>query len=87
MLVVRTGPSESAAFETAYNVFGGPRVPMLFALWKHAPAQAAMLRELEQIGRAESEMFSRAEELRVRLEAFLGHAAEESRNVIAARFA
>src|SRR5256885_942461 len=61
MLVVRTGPSESAAFEIAYNMFGGPRVPMFFALWKHAVAPVAM-RELEQMGPTESATFGRGEE-------------------------
>jgi carbamoyl-phosphate synthase large subunit len=79
MLIVRTGPSESAAFEIAYNVFGGPRVPMFFALWWHAPAHATMLRELDQVESAESAVFVRADELRAKLEAFLERAAEESR--------
>lgn len=78
MLVVRTGPSESAAFEIAYNMFGGPRVPMFFALWKHAVAPAAM-RELEQMGPAESATFGRGEELRSNLVAFLEHVAEDRR--------
>jgi hypothetical protein len=79
MLIVRTGPSESAAFEIAYNVFGGPRVPMFFALWKHAAASGSVL-ELEQVRPAESAAFGRAEELRGKLKAFLKRAAEESRN-------
>jgi hypothetical protein len=79
MLIVRTGPSEGAAFETAYNLFGEPRLPMFFALWKHARARSAMLRELEQVVPAESAVFGRVEELRDKLEAFLGRAAEEGR--------
>jgi hypothetical protein len=83
MLVVRTGLSESAAFEIAYNLFGGPRVPMFFALWKHAAGPSAM-RELEQIAPAESATFGRGEELRGKLEAFLKHAAERAANANAA---
>src|SRR5262249_30208791 len=31
MIVIRTGLSESGAFEVAYNIFGGKRVPVFFA--------------------------------------------------------
>ena len=48
-LYIRTAMSESGAFEVSYNVFAEPRVPMFFALWKHAPIKTTLLRELEEV--------------------------------------
>jgi carbamoyl-phosphate synthase large subunit len=53
MVFIRTSLSESGAFEAAYNVYGGPRVPMFFAIWKHAPIKTTLLRDLDEFCAAE----------------------------------
>jgi len=73
MVVIRTGVSESAAFEVAHNAFGGPRLPMFFAIWKHAPAAPAVWHEADRLCRTGYAKFERAEQVRTKLAAFLGH--------------
>ena len=36
MLVIRTAPSESGAYEVAYNVHAGPRIAVFFAVHRSA---------------------------------------------------
>ena len=79
MVIIRSGVSESAAFDAAYNVFAGPRVPMFLASWKHAHSQAAVWRDLDRVCRTEYALFDRPDELRRPLAAFLEHVAGESR--------
>jgi carbamoyl-phosphate synthase large subunit len=69
-LYVRTAMSESGAFEISYNVFAEPRVPMFFAVWKHAPIKTTLLRELEEVCDATYREFEDPEELRGDLEQF-----------------
>jgi len=52
MFVIRTGLSESGSFEVAYNIFGGRRVPMFFAVWAQSPIKTTLLRELQEIADA-----------------------------------
>lgn len=49
MVVIRTGLSESGAFELAYNIFAGRRVPVFFAIWKDAPLETTLLRDLDEL--------------------------------------
>lgn len=73
IVVIRTAASESAAFEVAHNAFGGPRLPMFFALWKHAPAAPCVRHEVDRLCRTGYAKFERAEQVRTKLAAFLGH--------------
>jgi carbamoylphosphate synthase large subunit len=41
--------SESGAFELAYNIFGGKKVPVFFAIWKQAPIETTLLRDLDDL--------------------------------------
>jgi len=77
LVMVRTGPSEAAAMEAAYNLFAGRRAPMFFALWKGAGAPSGMLCGLEEYCEAEYVEFERAEQLAGRLAEFLERAAEQ----------
>jgi carbamoyl-phosphate synthase large subunit len=43
MLIVRTCLSESGAFEVAYNIFGGKRIPMFFAIWSGSPIRTTLI--------------------------------------------
>lgn len=79
MVFIRTSLSESGAFEAAYNVYGGPRVPMFFAIWKHAPIKTTLLRDLDEFCTTEYVTFENPEELRPRLMTFLYQAAKEGR--------
>lgn len=58
MLVVRTGLSESGAFEVAYNIFGGRRIPILFAVWDEAEIKTTLLRDLDDLAKVRYVRFS-----------------------------
>lgn len=79
MVFIRTGLSESGAFEAAYNVYGGRRVPMFFAVWKHAPIKTTLLRDLDEFCTTEYVTFENPEELRLSLSSFMTRAADERR--------
>jgi len=74
MLVIRTGLSESGSFEIAFNIFGGQRVPMLFAVWDKAPIKTTLLQELQEIADATYVTFTSPEELAAPLREFLDRA-------------
>jgi carbamoyl-phosphate synthase large subunit len=69
VVVIRTGLSESGAFEVAYNVFGR-RVPMFFAVWAEAPIKTTLLRDLDDLVPSEYVTFQRPEELAAPLREF-----------------
>jgi len=71
MLVVRTGLSESGAFEVAYNLFKGKNVPMFFAIWRQSPIKTTLLRELHDLSTVVYVDFEHPEELRKPLRNFL----------------
>ena len=71
MIVIRTGLSESGAFEVAYNIFGGKRVPAFFAVWDQAPIKTTLLRDLDELVPVRYVTFSSPEELRQPLLDFL----------------
>jgi carbamoyl-phosphate synthase large subunit len=79
MVFIRTSLSESGAFEAAYNVYAGRRVPMFFAIWKHAPIKTTLLRDLDEFCTAEYVTFETPEELRSSLARFLIRTVEERR--------
>lgn len=58
MLVLRTGLSESGAFEVAYNIYGGRRIPMLFAVWDEAEIKTTLLRDLDDLAQVRYVRFS-----------------------------
>ncbi|MDB5068967.1 MAG: carB [Candidatus Eremiobacteraeota bacterium] len=58
MLVVRTGLSESGAFEIAYNIFGGRRIPIMFAVWDEAEIKTTLLRDLDDLAKVRYVRFS-----------------------------
>src|SRR5262249_47467680 len=71
MIVIRTGLSESGAFEVAYNIFGGKGVPIFFAVWDQAPIKTTLLRDLDELVPVRYVTFSSPEELRRPLLDFL----------------
>jgi carbamoyl-phosphate synthase large subunit len=71
MIVIRTGLSESGAFEVAYNIFGGKGVPVFFAVWDQAPIRTTLLRDLDELVPVRYVTFSNPEELRQPLLDFL----------------
>jgi carbamoyl-phosphate synthase large subunit len=71
MIVIRTGLSESGAFELAYNIFGGNRVPVFFAIWKQTPFETTLLRDLDDLVIARYVTFADPMELREPLLEFL----------------
>ncbi len=49
MVVIRTGPSESTAFEIAYNVFKGNNIPTFVVIWDETPWETTLFRELNDL--------------------------------------
>jgi len=86
MFVIRTSLSESGSFEVAYNIFGGRRVPMFFAVWEQAPIRTTLLRELEEIADATYVTFRHPIELELPLLAFLNRVAKAHRGDELGRF-
>jgi carbamoyl-phosphate synthase large subunit len=79
MFIVRTSLSESGSFEVAYNIFGGRRVPMFFAVWEEAPIRTTLLRDLEEIADATYVTFRHPNELEQPLAVFLEEVARARR--------
>ena len=75
MVIIRTGLSESGAFEVSYNVFAGGRAPMFFAVWNEAPIKTTLLRELGEISDATYVTFDDPSELEAPLREFILRAA------------
>jgi len=75
--------SESTAFEVAYNIFGGPGVPVFFAIWDQAPIKTTLLRDLNEIAPVRYMTFSNPAELTKPLLDFFGTYLKNSRAKIA----
>ncbi len=71
MLVLRTGLSESGAFEVAYNIYGGRRIPMLFAVWDEAEIKTTLLRDLDDLAQVRYVRFSDPASVATELARFL----------------
>jgi carbamoyl-phosphate synthase large subunit len=69
-VVIRTGLSESTAFEVSYNCFGGSKVPMFFAIWDQAPIKTTLLKHLEELAPTKYHTFQEPEELVTPLQEF-----------------
>ena len=69
-VVLRTGLSESGAFEIAYNVFSGRKSPVFFAIWDKVPIKTTLLRDLDELCPAEYVAFSNVSELVTPLKEF-----------------
>src|SRR6516225_8701924 len=78
IVVIRTGLSESTAFELAYNIFGRPPAPIFFAIWDQAPIKTTLLRELNEIVPVRYVTFSKPAELTGPLLDFFGTCAKEN---------
>jgi carbamoyl-phosphate synthase large subunit len=63
IVVIRTGLSESTAFELAYSMFGRPPAPIFFAIWDQAPIKTTLLRDLNEIVPVRYVTFSKPAEL------------------------
>jgi len=63
IVVIRTGLSESTAFELAYSMFGRPPAPIFFAIWDQAPIKTTLLRDLNEIVPVRYVTFSNPAEL------------------------
>jgi carbamoyl-phosphate synthase large subunit len=71
MLVIRTELSESGAYEIAYNVHAGPRVPIFFAVHRSCPIRTTLLQELDELVEAQYQLFTHPSELIEALHRFL----------------
>jgi hypothetical protein len=71
MLVVRTELSESGAYEIAYNIHAGPRVPIFFAVHRSATIRTTLLQELDKLVDARYHPFSQPADLVGALHDFL----------------
>jgi hypothetical protein len=75
VVVIRTGISESGAFELAYNIFGGNRVPVFFAIGNEASLDTTLLRDLHDLVPARYVTFTDRMELAGPLSEFLDECA------------
>ncbi|MFE7190486.1 hypothetical protein [Kitasatospora sp. NPDC057541] len=71
MLVVRTELSESGAYEVAYNVHAGPRLPIFFAVHASCPIRTTLLQDLSPLVDTRYCSFTHAAELTGPLHSFL----------------
>ncbi len=71
MLVVRTAPSESGAYEVAYNVHAGPRIPVFFAVHRGCPMDTTLLHGLSPLVPARYAEFGHVRELASDLREFI----------------
>jgi len=78
IVVIRTGLSESTAFELAYSMFGRPPAPIFFAIWDQAPIKTTLLRDLNEIVPVRYVTFSKPAELTGPLLDFFGTCAKEN---------
>lgn len=70
-IILRTGMSESTAFEIAYNVYGGNNIPMLYLIWDKAPIKTTLIREMEDIADITYHTFSDATDFGNTIEEFI----------------
>jgi anthranilate/para-aminobenzoate synthase component II len=71
LVVIRTAKSESTAFELSYNIYGGRRVPVFFAVSEKAPIRTTVLKDLEDQVDVHYRTFKRPEELLIPLQNFI----------------
>jgi hypothetical protein len=71
MLVIRTEVSESGAYEIAYNIHAGPRVPIFFAVHRSCLLRTTLLQELDELVEARYQLFTQPTELVEGLHRFL----------------
>jgi carbamoyl-phosphate synthase large subunit len=82
LINIRTGMSESSAFELSYHIFKGTCAPILFLVWKHAPIKTTLIRELEDLCRVTYVEFDHVDELRDTMLRFFGELAEPTRTQV-----
>ena len=68
---IRTGFSESGAFEMAYHIFKGNRTPMFFAIWDQSPIKTTLIRELDDLVDVEYHVFNKPSDIFPQLRSFL----------------
>ena len=71
MVVIRAEMSESSAFEVAYNIASGLKLPIFFAIWKPFPIKTTLLQDLDDLCPATYVSFEQAGELKKPLSEFL----------------
>ncbi|WP_221887931.1 glutamine-hydrolyzing carbamoyl-phosphate synthase small subunit [Chitinophaga polysaccharea] len=70
MVVIKTGLSESTAFEMAYNIFKGKNIPIFVAIQDKTPIKTTLLRDLNDIARISYCNFKTSDDLIKPLHAF-----------------
>ena len=70
-IILRTGMSESTAFEVAYNIYKGNNIPMLFLVWEKAQIKTTLIREMEGTTDVTYYTFKNIDELGVVIRKFI----------------
>ena len=70
MVVIRTGPSESTAFEIAYNIFKGNNIPTFVVIWDETPWKTTLFRELNELANITYYPFKNPQEIEQSLQTF-----------------
>lgn len=68
---IRTGLSESSAFELAYNIFRGKKAPVLFCCWERSPLKTTLLRDLQDLCDISYVSFSNVSDLTIPIQQFI----------------
>jgi carbamoyl-phosphate synthase large subunit len=71
IIVIRTALSESTAFEISYNIFGGSRVPIFFAVSDKSPIKTTLLKDLDDYIEVKYHTFTDPNELLIPLGDFV----------------
>ncbi|VAW81776.1 hypothetical protein MNBD_GAMMA13-832 [hydrothermal vent metagenome] len=71
IVVVRTGMSESSAFELCYNIYAANAVPVFFAVMEGREIRTTLLQELDEIADVEYHYFTEPKSLKPVLLSFL----------------
>ncbi len=80
IIAIRTGLSESTAFELSYSIFSGKKIPIFFAIAEDTPIKTTLLRDLNDLVHIHYKVFKNIYELEEPLEQFLTLVANETKD-------
>lgn len=81
-IAIRTGMSESTAFEVALSLSSPKKIPLFFAIWEKSPIKTTLLKNLETATDTQYHVFSKACDLREPLNEFLKSVAKQHEELL-----
>lgn len=80
MIIIRAEMSESSAFEVAYNIASGQKIPIFFAIWNPFPIKTTLLQNLEDLCPVTYCHFDQPSELREPFKLFLNGLSNDTKS-------